>query len=160
MTKKRKEEIRGLSGRTLGAAKSAAAKCGVSVEEWIDRREYGERRCFQCKKWKHKELFQIDRSRNGGMASRCKKCISLASTASRYGISIDEVKSLKSSSCEICGRFGKMEIDHDHATGDVRGILCSACNNAIGLFRDSTEVLTNAIAYLRKGKEGSANAEK
>lgn len=38
--------------------------------------------------------------------------------------------------------------DHDHTTGDFRGLLCTNCNVGLGMFRDSIELLQNAIAYL------------
>lgn len=88
----------------------AAARCGVSPEEWQARRASGQRRCFQCKEWMHESKFAIDRSRNGGRASRCKPCVSIASTACRYGITHEQVIEMRSSPCEICGRRGKMEI--------------------------------------------------
>jgi hypothetical protein len=67
--------------------------------------------------------------------------------------------------CATCGaatpgtrnykRMGKAEafyIDHCHATGRVRGLLCLNCNTAIGLIRDNPTVAQNISAYLRKGK--------
>lgn len=40
--------------------------------------------------------------------------------------------------------------DHDHATGEVRGILCRACNHLLGHAEDNIETLSNAITYLKK----------
>ncbi len=94
--------------------------------------------------------FAVDRSRNGGRASRCKSCVSIASTACRYGITCEQVIEMRSSPCDICGRYGKMEIDHCHNSGQVRGVLCSACNNALGLFQDDASVLQDAIRYLKE----------
>ena len=40
-------------------------------------------------------------------------------------------------------------IDHDHVTGDVRGILCIRCNTALGGFRDDAVALERAAQYIR-----------
>jgi len=55
--------------------------------------------------------------------------------------------------CKICNtKFSKVtsNIDHCHTTNKVRGILCTACNMGLGLFKDNTENLTNAITYLKE----------
>lgn len=44
-------------------------------------------------------------------------------------------------------------IDHDHQTGKVRGILCHACNNALGMLQDDPAVVFNAWRYLSFHKE-------
>lgn len=68
--------------------------------------------------------------------------------------------------CEICGlelvyqssRTGKNKacLDHDHATGAIRGILCSNCNMGIGYFKDDPERLASAISYLHKASAAEA----
>lgn len=71
-----------------------------------------------------------------------------------YGITEDErdaIFAAQGHRCAICqgtegGRF--WAVDHDHATGAVRGILCWHCNVALGHFRDSTTALRSAIDYL------------
>lgn len=44
-----------------------------------------------------------------------------------------------------------LAVDHDHETGKVRGLLCHACNAALGLFREDIETFLRAIAYLKTG---------
>lgn len=75
----------------------------------------------------------------------------------KYGITPDEYDVLLQSQdgvCDICKRPNKKEIfmpvDHNHKTGAVRGILCEACNKAIGLFEESEISLHNAVEYIRK----------
>jgi hypothetical protein len=43
-----------------------------------------------------------------------------------------------------------VHLDHDHATGVVRGMLCFPCNAAIGHLRDDPQVVRRAAAYLEK----------
>ena len=71
-----------------------------------------------------------------------------------YGISLEEYESLLESQdnvCKICKteKIGKhLAVDHDHKTGKIRGILCENCNRGLGMFKDSPELLQNAIQYL------------
>ncbi len=80
-----------------------------------------------------------------------------ASRLKQYGISGEEHKAMieaAGGACEICNFKPsdalRLNIDHDHKTGKVRGMLCGKCNAGIGLFLDSENRLMNAIKYLRK----------
>lgn len=55
--------------------------------------------------------------------------------------------------CALCGRKPgrtRLAVDHDHATGAVRGLLHPRCNRALGPLEHSEEVLTRVIAYLER----------
>ena len=75
----------------------------------------------------------------------------------RYGITPEEYQALSDAQnglCRICqgppqGRWKRLHVDHDHATGKVRGLLCHWCNNMLGHAKDSPTVLQAAIAYLQ-----------
>ncbi len=82
----------------------------------------------------------------------------------RYGMTIadhDAMIKKQNGVCVICGdppgvigRWSTLHIDHDHATGKVRGLLCHGCNVGLGLFRDSSKFLKNAARYLdERGEE-------
>lgn len=76
----------------------------------------------------------------------------------KYGISSDDYNAMFNSQggcCLICNRHQiefqrALAIDHDHETGEIRGLLCGPCNTGLGLFRDSAEILTRAIDYLTR----------
>lgn len=77
----------------------------------------------------------------------------------KYGLSPEEYSALverTGPTCPLCdeefrGRgLHKRCVDHDHQTGKVRGLICSACNTAIGYFGDNPQRIESAIRYLRR----------
>lgn len=70
----------------------------------------------------------------------------LLEVRTRYGLTEAELDSL-GDACHLCGEPAKC-IDHCHATGKVRGLLCARCNTALGLMRDSPDLLMDAATYL------------
>jgi hypothetical protein len=79
----------------------------------------------------------------------------------RYGITVDDYYAIldrQEGRCAICrtdtpkmrkGCRQAFVIDHDHATGQVRGLLCMNCNSGIGNLSDSIERVASALEYLR-----------
>lgn len=62
----------------------------------------------------------------------------------------DDLYLKQNSCCAICKRPGKrLHVDHHHGKGHVRGLLCNACNRALGYFQDSDEILLNAAEYIK-----------
>lgn len=55
--------------------------------------------------------------------------------------------------CASCKDEPATEIDHDHSTGKVRGILCRGCNLGLGQFKDDAKRLLLAVEYLTKGED-------
>jgi len=73
--------------------------------------------------------------------------------AKKYGMTEADYEHLlnaQNGCCAICSERERLYIDHDHATGRVRGLLCNLCNLAIGKFRDSPMVLRAAAAYIER----------
>lgn len=80
-----------------------------------------------------------------------------------YGLTVEQYNELlrkQRGRCAICGetnaetagrRKFELSVDHCHTTGRVRGLLCSRCNRALGLFGDDSTILHKAIAYLLRG---------
>lgn len=75
----------------------------------------------------------------------------------QYGLTpeqYDDLLQAQSGLCAICHRLPsakrRLAVDHDHATGKVRGLLCYRCNTALGAFADDARTLHRAAEYLRK----------
>lgn len=71
-----------------------------------------------------------------------------------YGLTEDQLHALyakQDGRCALC-RHPEGEkslcVDHDHRTGEVRGLLCNSCNTLLGYAKESTEILRAAIYYL------------
>lgn len=69
-----------------------------------------------------------------------------------------ELYKIQNGLCAICSQpepYGRqLALDHCHDTGAIRGLLCTGCNMALGIFRDDVDVLQKAIEYLGKQKGG------
>jgi len=54
--------------------------------------------------------------------------------------------------CALClratGRTRRLSVDHDHLTGQVRGLLCRPCNNVLGHARDDADFFLRCLTYL------------
>lgn len=134
------------------------------------KRANGERglrsHCRKC-------ISEYDKERNGTPEMKAKMSayskqyivqnvdkVKSAKLLNRYGISLEEFeKKLDSQNrkCAICGvqldGNKRTHLDHDHATGKIRGILCWNCNGGLGNFSDNVERLQSAINYLKGWKE-------
>lgn len=84
----------------------------------------------------------------------------------RYGVTAEwfaNQMEIQGGVCAIClkpetslSKLGNplpLSVDHDHATGKVRGLLCAHCNRGIGALNDDPQILIQAIKYLSLWKE-------
>lgn len=85
----------------------------------------------------------------------------------KYGITdADYAKmlELQNGQCAICKSpepFGKkFDVDHCHATGVVRGLLCTSCNRMLGHSGDKEEVLIAAASYLRSSRKSRRSSSR
>lgn len=83
---------------------------------------------------------------------------------SKYGISIEEYMhrlDKQRGVCACCGEYEtetdartkqtkRLQVDHDHVTGEVRGLLCSGCNKALGQLKDDVDRIWQLLVYKRK----------
>lgn len=80
-----------------------------------------------------------------------------------YGLTpedYDNMLEAQGGGCAICGRSPEEEsrrlcVDHDHETGENRGILCNSCNVMLGGARDDPQALARGIDYLLGGAHGA-----
>lgn len=121
--------------------------------------------CPDCSTVKQLEQFVRNASQPSGRAPYCKPCHNTRGKASkervggartyhlkrRYGITAEEADAMlvaRNGVCAICRAAPTQHVDHDHATGAVRALLCFTCNGGLGQFRDDPSLLRLAAFYL------------
>ena len=125
------------------------------------------RTCRECKIEAKTEkdlvLFVNDKSCKHNKKQLCVDCHRDSLRTNRYGIEkgiYKEILIKQNHSCAICGSkdsgstIDGLHLDHCHSTGQIRGILCKNCNNALGMFFDDTKLLEKAIQYLNRSQAG------
>lgn len=135
--------------------------CGdtlVLLVNWTEAQELKKNySCSSCRKQKQREYYQKTKrhhnQRNKEYYERNKEAI-LATQKAKYlwdtfRVTPSEYKYILQDPCYLCGADEDKVLDHCHTTGEVRGVLCRQCNQALGLFKDNLETLENAIIYLR-----------
>jgi hypothetical protein len=110
-------------------------------------KEYYETRATKSKKYNKRDpnLSAKEINRNNHLMYKYKI------TQDDYNKMFEEQKGC----CLICNKHQNkvdkpLNIDHSHASGKVRGLLCWECNVALGKFKDNISLLENAISYLQK----------
>ncbi|WP_189056144.1 endonuclease domain-containing protein [Longimycelium tulufanense] len=125
-----------------------------------------QRRCARCLEDKPLAEFVRDAGRPGGAWSYCRTCHRDYQRQRRHHLTDTEIRDFYAShghDCRICGTpeketaHGRLVIDHDHATGLIRGLLCDLCNKALGMIRDDVVILKSALAYLEQHEEIRTN---
>ena len=79
----------------------------------------------------------------------------------KYGITLEEYNQMlidQEGKCLICNKHytkfeSNLSVDHNHKTGEIRGLLCKNCNVGLGFFEDNCNLLLNAINYLNNGED-------
>jgi uncharacterized CHY-type Zn-finger protein len=116
-------------------------KCGTKRRAIDKKKLIKQGRCLDC----------YGPVENGGRT--CSAC-ALVNSLRQYNLTPDcyyEMLDNQNGLCAICGTKPdkkRLEVDHCHKTGLVRGLLCHICNTGLGYFHDSTDKLEVAIKYL------------
>ena len=118
--------------------------------------------CTRCREEKPLDTanFPPHNRTKSGFDSWCRACRStyrseIARGKFRGVIGDEDLKDLKATTkeCVICGSEEPLVVDHDHNTGEIRGMLCNHCNRGLGHFRDDPLLLEFAAQYLYASKD-------
>lgn len=133
------------------------------------------RACTRCGVTKPLAEFPRDRSRPTGRHQRCKPCDAARHADDRaknperersnylrrnFGITVEQYEQMlqrQDGTCAICHEPPKnqaLAVDHDHTTGQVRGLLCRRCNQLLGSAHDDAALLRSAADYIEKSPAG------
>lgn len=133
-------------------------ECGV---EYLTGR--GIRRCSKCTiAHQQKRYRETVASGNSRRSPEQKDRQTRSRTARNYGLTLAEYDELCTiTECQICNgptlkpddRRKRPSIDHDHATGKVRGVLCHDCNLMLGHAKDNPAILRAGAKYVIKHRD-------
>lgn len=125
----------------------------------------GQMRCSPCGQWKPIDQFIIHRSRSKPdkeyRDTRCDLCRRHYYQRTRYGMSLEQFESLLAvGKCFACGSdgsesIGGLHVDHCHATGIVRGLLCQKCNHLVGFIEKAGRDRLTAVLEYISGKHAA-----
>ena len=127
----------------------------------------GTKWCPDCQAYRPHDAFGKNRAAKDGLTGYCLPCHIKRGNASRqrnggnrnyhlkrrYGITAAEYDAMLAEQgglCALCRQRPAEHVDHDHAFGQVRGLLCSCCNQGLGNFRDQLQHLKAAVDYLER----------
>ena len=112
---------------------------------------------YECKECTIKRTVEYNKENSDSVRSQYLK--------RNYGLTFEEFDSMLSSqdnACAICGtkspsknrgRTRRFHVDHNHITGEVRGLLCKSCNIALGEVNDNIHTLKSMIEYLESHEQ-------
>ena len=138
-----------------GTAQKTCTKCGLVKDVGEFRK--GKRRCKACR-YEQERKYRAENpekwaERKSKYRAENKEARAEYELKNNYGITLDqrgEMHTGQEAACAICGAANrKLAVDHCHASGVVRGLLCGRCNRGLGLFDDNPETTERAAAYLR-----------
>ena len=113
------------------------------AKAWRDRNKEKVKESSRKSYWRHREKRLV-----GMRASHHKYQVR------QYGLTTEDYARLfedQKGCCAICKKKPKkirLNVDHDHKTKQVRGLLCASCNRALGWFRDSQDLCLRGAKYL------------
>lgn len=127
----------------------------------------GSKFCRTCRTIKPLGEWSRNAHASDGFQTRCKPCTSAHARRKyfekAYGLTEEAVEAMRVAQgglCAICRSALAVHVDHDHRTGEVRGMCCFSCNAALGHFKDDPAVLRRAVGYLEGRLTPSARARR
>jgi len=120
------------------------------------------KKCSKCGEMKSLSEYHRDHRKNSKKThvSRCKVCAGKYfrnhDLKRNYNITLEDFNRMfaeQEGCCAICHTHqseckGKLNVDHNHETGQVRALLCGKCNRALGLLQENKRTIKNMLDYV------------
>lgn len=144
----------------------ACENCGKElIRRWVNdprkkRGGFWQTRCFHCAERKrvernpnvHKEVYARKKAKPDFKQRQARWCRNWQEKK-MYGriINYEQMLAAQGDVCAACGKgIRRLTKDHNHKTGQLRGLLCSSCNVALGYLRDDPERIKGLLQYAEK----------
>ena len=154
----RSERTEGVTTIPKGSRAEVGPKRGASYQHRNTMHERNVRACRLCGIERPTSEFYA-RKDTGALRSECKECLRFKTSFRSTGWTREAYEAAfvkQHGQCAVClctlnsSRYTRLAGDHCHKTGKLRGLLCTQCNTAIGLMKDSPTRLRAAVEYLER----------
>lgn len=122
------------SGKRCKACRNATNKAWLDGDEATRERAYETNRQWRARNTDNRRAYSLR--------------VNYGITVTEYDDMFEQQSGVCAICLESCKTGKRLAVDHDHATGKVRGLLCTRCNVLIAMGRDSEELIYRAMRYL------------
>jgi hypothetical protein len=157
------DEFYAMKGTRDGRRPECKACTAAQRKRWYAANK--QREIVRVTAWQraHPDRVKASQLKNREQRNRKMREIHLRNKFAFTPAQYDAMLARQQGGCAICGdpprADSSLHVDHDHGTGEIRGLLCMRCNNGIGLLKENPRLLRRAATYVVVDARGRSSRD-